>query len=77
MVDTIARDTTTTATLAVGSSASSFIDQFDLNGNVIDADYFRVSLIAGHNYQFTGNANQAATLFAAWAGSRDGACQRS
>ena len=57
MVDTIARDTTTTATLAVGSSASSFIDQFDLNGNVIDADYFRVSLIAGHNYQFTGNAN--------------------
>ena len=57
MVDTIARDATTTANLSVGSSASSFIDQNDLSGNVIDTDYFRVTLTVGHTYQFTGNAN--------------------
>ncbi len=57
MVDTIARDTTTSANLGVGLSASSFIDQNDLNGNLVDSDYFRVNLTAGHTYRFTGNAN--------------------
>jgi hypothetical protein len=52
-VDTVANDAGTAATLAVGGSISGTIDLSDLDGGVPDADWYKVTLIAGHRYGFT------------------------
>lgn len=56
-VDTVANDTGTTAVLAAGQTVSGTIDQDDLNGSPIDADYYRISLTGGHSYTLAGNAD--------------------
>ena len=55
--DTVGKELGTAASLSAGATISGTIDQFDLNGDPIDADYYQVSLIGGHRYTFTANAN--------------------
>src|ERR1051325_4850490 len=57
MADTVPENTPTSATLAVGGSTSGTIDQNDLSGDTVDADFYRVTLTGGHRYTFSANAN--------------------
>ncbi|MEJ0077101.1 MAG: putative Ig domain-containing protein [Alphaproteobacteria bacterium] len=57
MADTVPENTSTSATLSVGGSVSGTIDQNDISGDTIDADFYRVTLVGGHRYTFSANAN--------------------
>jgi hypothetical protein len=52
----VAANTSTTSTLAAGETRSGQIDQNDISGNYIDADYFRVTLTGGQQYRFSASA---------------------
>ena len=56
-IDSVANDIGTTAALAAGATVAGVIDQDDLDGSAIDADYYRVTLTGGHRYTFGANAD--------------------
>ncbi|PCH72383.1 MAG: hypothetical protein COC12_06200, partial [Rhodobacteraceae bacterium] len=51
--DTIPNDTSSTSSISVGGYRTGTIDQYDMDGNSVDKDYYKVTLTAGHRYQFT------------------------
>ena len=55
-VDAVPKTTGTNATLAVGATVVGEIQQDDVSGDYIDADYFRVSLTGGQRYSFSADA---------------------
>jgi Ca2+-binding RTX toxin-like protein len=57
--DTVREGTSTTHSLSVNGSASSTIDQNGINGAnpAIDKDWYRVTLTANHEYEFSANAD--------------------
>jgi hypothetical protein len=54
--DAIPGTTATTATLGLGTTGGT-IEQNDLGGGAIDHDYYKVTLIGGHRYTFSADAN--------------------
>ncbi|MET4701688.1 Ca2+-binding RTX toxin-like protein, partial [Constrictibacter sp. MBR-5] len=54
--DSVPATTSTSASLAVGATAFGQIQQDDVSGDYIDADYFRVTLTGGQRYIFSANA---------------------
>ena len=52
----VAADTSTGATLAVGATVLGEIQQDDVSGDYIDADYFRVTLTGGQRYTFSADS---------------------
>jgi Ca2+-binding RTX toxin-like protein len=55
--DLVPKTTATTAGLAVGSTVGGTIDATDVDGASPDKDWYRLSLVAGHTYHFTGQGN--------------------
>jgi murein DD-endopeptidase MepM/ murein hydrolase activator NlpD len=53
--DTVPKDTSTTVTLAVGGMVNGTVDSSDMSGG-LDKDWYKVTLTAGHQYEFTGSA---------------------
>ena len=52
-IDTVPHTTSTSFTLAVNGFANGAIDARDLDGTTPDKDWYKVSLIANHRYDFT------------------------
>jgi Ca2+-binding RTX toxin-like protein len=55
--DLIANDVHTSGLVQKDVKTASMIDPSDLDGNVVDADYFQTTLTGGHRYTFSGDAN--------------------
>src|SRR5207253_8198091 len=55
--DSVPETTSTSATLSAGGSVSGTIDQNDLSGDTVDADFYQMTLVGGHRYTFSANAN--------------------
>ncbi len=55
--DLIPNDAASTVNFDLGKSISSSIHQKDLDGSIVDKDYYKVTLTAGKTYVFTANAN--------------------
>ncbi len=53
----VAASTSTNAMLAVGATVFGEIQQDDVSGHYIDADYFRVTLTGGQRYTFSADAS--------------------
>ena len=60
-VDNIAQTRFTEATLSDGAFFTSAIEQNDLSGDTVDADYYKVVLTGGHRYTFSADATVSGT----------------
>ena len=57
ITDLVAEDTSTTATLAVGTTTNGTIDASDISGKTPDKDWYKVTLLGGHAYHFAASAS--------------------
>lgn len=56
-IDSVANDKNTSASISIGGSVTGTINPSDADGSTPDKDWYKVALLGGHTYRFTGSGN--------------------